>query len=85
MSATHAEQLRALYARWDDAALTASSVATAKMGILDVAGCIVGGSPTATATIARELAPPTAGRDGASVLGTSLRTAAPATCWTTTT
>lgn len=77
MSETHAARLTRLYEEWDEDALTATSVATAKMGILDCVGCIVGGSRTETAAIVRQLAREQGVALQALVLGTDLRLAAP--------
>lgn len=77
MSETHADRLTHLYEDWDDNVLTATSLATAKMGILDCVGCIIAGSRTETASVVRQLAREYGVAPQASVLGTEVRLAAP--------
>lgn len=73
MSASHAGQLMQLYDSWSERTLTPSSRASARMGILDILGCIVAGSRTSTAGTVRELAVEQGGVQQASVPGTSVR------------
>lgn len=77
MSETHASRLARLYETWDAGRIPGPALATARMGILDIAGCIVGGSPSPTAMAVRELAREQGAGEGASVLGTGLRMAPP--------
>lgn len=77
MSASRTQQLLDLYASWREDALPARAIDTARMGILDVVGCIVGGAPTETAAKVRELAREQGVAAVASVFGTDLRLSAP--------
>lgn len=77
MSDTHAARLARLYEGWSEGSLTSASIGTASMGVLDVAGCIVGGSATATAEMVRGYARELGAGTGSSVLGTGLRLAPP--------
>lgn len=75
MGECDAARLRRLYDAWDEATLPPGAVASAVMGIVDAAGCIVGGAPTPAATVVRELAREQGERPSATVLGTKLRLA----------
>lgn len=75
MSDTHAARLMRLYDCQSEASLTPGGIAAATMGILDVVGCIVGGSATTTAEAVRCLAMEQGMAPGATVLGTGLRLA----------
>jgi len=74
---THATALRGLYDSWGRQELTERALATARLGMLDVIGCIVGGAPSETAAKVREFAAQQACEGGASVLGSRERYAAP--------
>ncbi len=74
---THAARLERLYAGWAPEAITPSALATARMAILDIAGCIVGGAPSATAQAVTALAREQGEGAGASVLGTQWQLAPP--------
>ncbi len=77
---THAAALTRIYDCVAPGALSTRALATAKLGIFDILGCIVGGSATPTARTVRELAQAQSGGAGpVSVLGTRARLpAAPA-------
>ena len=77
MSAARSAELQALYESWDDERLGDAAIGTARMGIFDAVGCIVGGAPTPTATAVRALAVEQGVVPEASVLGTGVRLAAP--------
>lgn len=77
MTDTHARALRGLHESWNDEALSERARATARLGILDVVGCIVGGAPSETAAKARALAASFASQGTAAVLGTRQSYAAP--------
>lgn len=77
MSASRTQQLLDVYAGWREDALPARAIDTARMGILDVVGCIVGGAPTEAAAKVRELAREQGVAPAASVFGTDLRLSAP--------
>ncbi len=69
MSDHHAAALTRLYDTWPQRELPERARATARLGILDVIGCIVGGAPTETATKVRDFARSQSGEGNASVLG----------------
>ncbi|CAN7767861.1 MmgE/PrpD family protein [Caballeronia sp. LjRoot31] len=77
MSASHATQLTQLYDSWSGGSLTPSSRASARMGILDILGCIVAGSQTHTAATVRELAIEQGSAQQAAVFGTGVRLSVP--------
>jgi 2-methylcitrate dehydratase PrpD len=77
MTETFASGLSRLYGSWDSRALSDQALATAKLGFLDVIGCIVGGAPSPTAAMVRELAQAQGQSAEASVLGTALQLSAP--------
>lgn len=77
MNDTHARALRDLYESWSEGELSERARATARLGILDVIGCIVGGASSETAAKARSLAAAFAREGNASVLGVRAQYAAP--------
>lgn len=77
MSATHATALKAIYNSLAKRQLPEGARATARLGMLDVIGCIVGGAPSETAARVREFAAAQSSEGGASVLGSRERYAAP--------
>ncbi|MEO5693773.1 MAG: MmgE/PrpD family protein [Usitatibacter sp.] len=77
MTDTHASALRAIHDSLAKRELPERARATARLGMLDVIGCIVGGAPTETAARVREFAAAQASEGAASVLGSRERYAAP--------
>jgi 2-methylcitrate dehydratase PrpD len=77
MTASHAAALRRIYSTWRTDSAGERARATARLGIFDVFGCIVGGVPTETATLARRLAVEQGGAGPSAVLGSRERLAAP--------
>lgn len=77
MSSLRSQQLASLYRGWDASGLPQRAIDTARMGILDVLGCIVAGAATPTAAMVRDLALEQGRVAEASVLGTGLRLSAP--------
>jgi 2-methylcitrate dehydratase PrpD len=67
---THAATLKSIYASLATRTLSPQAVTTAKLGIFDIIGCIVGGAATSTARTVRELALEQSNRQGVCVLGT---------------
>ncbi|MFH1553894.1 MAG: MmgE/PrpD family protein [Pseudomonadota bacterium] len=71
MNETHAAVLTRLYGTWSTRTLSDRAIATAKLGLLDILGCIVAGASTETAAIVRELARSQGDASGgSSVMGT---------------
>ncbi len=70
MTETHASALTRLYETWGSIPLSNQAVAAAKLGILDIVGCIVAGAPTETASKVRALALAQGTGRGASIYGT---------------
>jgi 2-methylcitrate dehydratase PrpD len=70
VSGPHASALLRIYDDCSARPLSARSLATARLGLFDIAGCIVGGAATATARSVRELARAEGGGDGVTVIGT---------------
>jgi 2-methylcitrate dehydratase PrpD len=73
VSGPRLEALRALLDRLAREPLSPRAIETARMGILDCAGCIVGGAATPAAGKVLALAREEGGRGPAAVLGTSVR------------
>jgi 2-methylcitrate dehydratase PrpD len=67
---THAAVLTRLYDAVAARTLSPRALATAKLGLFDIVGCIVGGARTPTARTVRELAHEQSGGGGVAVLGT---------------
>jgi 2-methylcitrate dehydratase PrpD len=70
---THAAALTRIYESVAFRSLSPKALATAKLGIFDIVGCIIGGAATPTARTVRELALEQADGKGVSVLGTRER------------
>jgi 2-methylcitrate dehydratase PrpD len=73
LSDTHASTLTGIYDSCASRPLSQKALATAKLGLFDIIGCIVGGAPTGTARTVRELALEQSQRKGVAVLGTRER------------
>ena len=71
MNETHTTALTLLYDTWGPDRLSDCALAFAKLGILDIAGCIIAGAPTETATTVRALVGEQGPGSGASIFGTS--------------
>jgi 2-methylcitrate dehydratase PrpD/pimeloyl-ACP methyl ester carboxylesterase len=70
---THAAAITQIYESCASRPLSQKALATAKLGIFDIVGCIIGGAATPTARTVRELALEQADGKGVSVLGTRER------------
>lgn len=77
MTQTHAAALTDLHDSWSARDLPERALATARLGILDVTGCMVGGAASDTAARVRRYAAAQSGTGRASVLGTGERFPAP--------
>ena len=74
---SRAQQLRALCAGWSESRLTPRAVEIARMGVVDVVGCIVAGASSPAAGAVRELAMSQGSEAESSLPGTRVRLAAP--------
>jgi 2-methylcitrate dehydratase PrpD len=74
---SRAQQLRNLCGGWSESRLTARAIDIARMGIVDVVGCIVAGASTPAAAAVRELAMSQGSVAESSLPGTRVRLAAP--------
>jgi 2-methylcitrate dehydratase PrpD len=77
MAETHQAALTRLYESWEGRRIPEGALATARLGILDIVGCIVAGAPTHTARMVRDLAREQGVAPEASVLGTQMRLSPP--------
>ena len=74
---SRAQQLRQLCAGWSEARLTPRAIEVARMGIVDVVGCIVAGASSQAAATVRELAMSQGSVAESSLPGTRVRLAGP--------